>query len=425
MSRLITTTVAGNVSRVYQYSQNGNLLSADVDGLLTTFTYDGRGNRLRMSVAGEVTTYTLDHGNGLQILMEQGGAFAGIKHYLYGVQCIGEQVDADDSEKAEWRYYHRDGNNLVRQTTNEQAKITLAWAYSPEGAVLIGEKGPVTNLGCGDIYDWSTGLVYKDGRYFDPNLGIWTTLTPYLIWQAYKPKKQRGRSRRKRRDRKQLFLLLLFLLVVALALTGCGPGPVPEQIECSIPTTEPPQISIENILLFGGAYGAKWITQEGPEVKDQLPHFNQIATESVKYPGSKRAQAGSVKGNYDNVDLLIIGYSAGADAALMYADNHSGSIKGVGLLAPSMSGTMPEGGEPGGGDLRLQWKGIVDKLLTGGTHIYLLVDASFPESHYAPLVSGYRPPGATNKSGDFYLDNTNTQRQHYDPKSCCGDACLR
>jgi YD repeat-containing protein len=71
--------VAGNVSRVYQYSQNGNLLSADVDGLLTTFTYDGNGNRLRMSVAGEVTTYTLDTANGLQILMEQGGAFAGIK----------------------------------------------------------------------------------------------------------------------------------------------------------------------------------------------------------------------------------------------------------------------------------------------------------------------------------------------------------
>jgi YD repeat-containing protein len=172
MGRLITTTVAGNVSRVYQYSQNGNLVSADVDGLLTTFSYDGNGNRLRMPVAGEVTTYTLDYGNGLQILMEQGGAFAGTKHYLYGVQCIGEQVDAGKPEKAEWRYYYRDGNpltgsGLVRQTTNSAAKITLAWACSPEGAVLIGEKGSVTNLGCGDIYDWSTGLIYEGGRYFD------------------------------------------------------------------------------------------------------------------------------------------------------------------------------------------------------------------------------------------------------------------
>jgi hypothetical protein len=176
--------------------------------------------------------------------MEQGGASADTKHYLYGVQCIGEQVDTDDSEKAEWRYYHRDGNNLVRQATNSAAEITLAWAYSPEGAVLIGEKGPVTNLGCGDIYDWSTGLVYKGGRYFDPNLGIWTTLTPYLIWQNYKTQKRAGKSRRKRRSRRKLILLLLVLLVVALALSACNdpPGPSADATPCPTTPTVPPPL---------------------------------------------------------------------------------------------------------------------------------------------------------------------------------------
>jgi hypothetical protein len=91
--------------------------------------------------------------------MEQGGAFADTKHYLYGLQCIGEQADADDLEKAEWRYYHRDGQPLVRQTSNSDGAITFAWAYSPEDAVLLGEKGPVTNLDCGAIYDWNTGLT--------------------------------------------------------------------------------------------------------------------------------------------------------------------------------------------------------------------------------------------------------------------------
>jgi hypothetical protein len=102
-------------------------------------------------------------------------------------------VDAGDPETEEWRYYHRDGNNLARQTTNSQAEITLAWAYSPDGAVLIGAKGQVTNLGCGDIYDWSTGLVYKNGRYFDPNLGIWLTLAPFVVWQKYKLGKRGGK----------------------------------------------------------------------------------------------------------------------------------------------------------------------------------------------------------------------------------------
>jgi hypothetical protein len=210
-----------------------------VDGLLTGFSYDSDGNRLLMSVAGVVTTYTLDYGNNRQILLEQGGAFATTKHYLYGLECIGELVDAGEPETEEWRYYQRDGNNLVRQTTNSQAEITLAWAYSPDGAVLIGAKGPVTNLGCGDIYDWSTGLVYKDGRYFDPNLGIWLTLAPFVVWQLYKPGKRGGKSRRKRRDRKQLFLLLLFLLVIALGLSGCNPPPDPTRMPTLEPTATP------------------------------------------------------------------------------------------------------------------------------------------------------------------------------------------
>jgi hypothetical protein len=149
-------------------------------------------------VSSKGITYTLDYANGMQILMEQGGAFADTKHYLYGLQCIGEQADADDPEKAEWRYYHRDGQPLVRQTSNSDGEITLVWAYSPEGAVLLGEKGPVTNLDCGAIYDWSTGLIYKGGRYFDPNLGIWTSLAPYVVWQGW-PLRAKRRKRQKAR----------------------------------------------------------------------------------------------------------------------------------------------------------------------------------------------------------------------------------
>ncbi len=184
VGRLITTTVGSNVSRVYAYDQRNNLTSALVDGLLTTFVYDGDGHRRQMSVAGEVTTYTLDYAGGFRVLLEQGGAFAATKHYLYGLSCIGEQIDAGDPETEEWRFYQRDGNSLVRQTSNEQAQITLAWTYSPHGAVLIGEKGPVTNLSCGDMYDWSTGLIFKNGNYFDPHTGTWITLSGMVVWNG-------------------------------------------------------------------------------------------------------------------------------------------------------------------------------------------------------------------------------------------------
>ena len=243
--RLITTTVGSEVTRVYGYSQNGNMTSALVDNLLTTFVYDGDGNRLQMSVAGEVTTYTLDYAGDFQILLETGGAFAESKHYLYGVACLAELVDADDPESEEWRYYHRDGNSLVRQTSNAQAEVTMTWAYSPEGAVLLGEEGPVTNLDCGSnaTYDFSTGLIFKNGNYFDPNTGIWITLGGMFVWQSKQQIQRRNRRSSKRKRR--IFFVLLFLLLV-LTLAGCGPAPAPTETPCPptpVNTPLPPTMS--------------------------------------------------------------------------------------------------------------------------------------------------------------------------------------
>jgi len=189
-------------------------------------------------LAGEVTTYTLDYAANFQVLFEQGGAFANTKHYLYGLACLGEHIDADDPQNSEWRYYQRDGSSLVRQTTNEQAEVTLAWTYSPEGMVLLGEKGPVTNLDCAGnaTYDFSTGLIFKNGRYFDPNTGIWITLSGLVIYQAGLPVYKRKRKGKKGgRDNKR-YIFLLLLLLLALTLAGCGGG--------SDPSCPPPEADL-------------------------------------------------------------------------------------------------------------------------------------------------------------------------------------
>jgi hypothetical protein len=39
----------------------------------------------------------------------------------------------------------------------------------------------VSHLVCGGVYDWSTGLIHKGGRYFDPALGIWLALGPLVV----------------------------------------------------------------------------------------------------------------------------------------------------------------------------------------------------------------------------------------------------
>ncbi|MBL1131444.1 MAG: hypothetical protein HND44_23740 [Chloroflexi bacterium] len=206
-----------------------------------------------------VLTYRYDAANyarGGRVLLEEGGAFSDSKHYLYGLECIAELVDADELE-SEWRYYHQDGNHLVRQTTNMAATVTLAWTYSPEGMVLLGEEGPVTHLGCegNTTYDFSTGLIFKNGRYFDPNTGIWITLSGMVVYHAWSPQQDKRRNGR-RTNRKWLWLCLC-LLLISLLLSGCGSGSSTPPTETPCPEDE----YIPTLSLLSAEYSDVYLQQ--------------------------------------------------------------------------------------------------------------------------------------------------------------------
>jgi hypothetical protein len=384
-----------------------------------------------MSVGGEVTTYTLDYAGGGRVVLEEGGAFAKTKHYLYGLECIGELVNADEPD-SEWRYYHQDGNHLVRQTTNVQATVTLAWTYSPEGAIVLGEEGPVTHLGCegNTTYDFSTGLIFKNGKYFDPNTGIWLTMGGMVVWNSWQTRPENRRQRK--RSKKWLLLLLLFLIVLVLA--GCAPipSPTPTATPCPTPspipglpsntpvsptgtpvapntptprpTDRPPTALPTAIIVFGGSDGQN-IRNNGPDPVEQIPVWNEIGTLVIPYRGSKISQANDVPiDQYKNTNLILIGYSSGADAALIFADkyyrqqttNHySGKITDMALLATTMTDDAAY--------IDSEWTNILDRLLIWGTDIYILEDSA----HYGDKPKSYQTP--TGATGTFKFDSRPTQ----------------
>jgi len=72
----------------------------------------------------------------------------------------------------------------------------------------------VSHLICGGVYDQSTGLLYKGGRYFDPSLGIWLALLPLLV----------VRRKKRRRGFPWVVVLALCLGGMSGVLTACGPG---------------------------------------------------------------------------------------------------------------------------------------------------------------------------------------------------------
>jgi hypothetical protein len=132
--------------------------------------------------------------------------------YLYGHDCLGESRDD------EWLYYLNDGIGYVRQGADAQGQAVSSWLFDPDGAVLEGPQGPVSHLICGGVYDWSTGLIHRNGRYFDPMLGIWLALAPLVVVQSW-----RGRKR-KRGGMPWYVLVLVVVGVGSGVLTACGNG---------------------------------------------------------------------------------------------------------------------------------------------------------------------------------------------------------
>ncbi len=165
--------------RAFAYDGAGRLIEARVFTQTTEFVYNGLGARLAVSVEGYGTTrYTLDYAAGNRILAETTPTET--VSYLYGHDCLGEQ------REGEWLYYLHDAEGYVRQGVDITGDVVSVWLFDPDGTVLEGPNGPVSHLICGGLYDWSTGLIYRGGRYFDPNpgiasmLGIWLALMPLV-----------------------------------------------------------------------------------------------------------------------------------------------------------------------------------------------------------------------------------------------------
>ncbi len=342
--------------------------------------------------------------------------------------CLAEHIHADKPDAEKWHYYHRDRKTLVRQTTNSQAAVTLVWTYSPEGAVLLGREGPVTHLGCGDnaIYDFSTGLIFKRGNYFDPNTGIWLSLGGVVIWNGT----QSYRRNRHHRRRHKKWLILLILLLILLLLTGCAndgtvtPTPTctptpfpgipwtptftptwlptigPPHTPTPVPTDDPPTPLPSATIVFGGSDGVN-IRNHGPDPAEQIPVWNEIGDLVVPYPGSKTGQAGAVNINdYKEKNLVLIGYSSGADSTLLFANmyyehqtgnNYSGRITDMVLLATTMTDDA--------GIIDNEWPNILNRLLQWGTDIYILQD----EANYGDRPANYNAPPSA--SGTFFFDS--------------------
>ncbi len=226
--QMLTEWIDSIPVRTFAYDGAGQMVQATVFTLTTEFVYNGLGARVALSVTGAITRYTLDYAAGQRILAET--TPTSTVSYLYGHDCLGEFRDDEPL------YYLPDAEGYVRQGVDADGAIISAWLFDPDGTVLEGPNGPVSHLICGGVYDWSTGLLYKGGRYFDPSLGIWLVLLPLAVIQTWP-------GRKKRKGGYPWVMLLCMGLLVAGALTACDEckdckAPISTPTPCITPTLE-------------------------------------------------------------------------------------------------------------------------------------------------------------------------------------------
>lgn len=135
-----------------------------------------------------------------------------------------------------------------------------------------------------------------------------------------------------------------------------------------------------------------------------------------------------------NYNLLVIGYSAGADTALIFAQKYyekiateggSGNITGLALLGPTLSNPQVSSNDLAYSNLSTNWQNILNDLLVKrGTDVYILNDGGFAGNTFSD--SHYTAPG--NAQGRLrheirdrdYDPNTITQEHinnYHDPGS--------
>jgi RHS repeat-associated protein len=173
--------------------------------LLSEAEYNGIGERMSLTTYAMGTPQTVNYVMaGGQVLVADDGSQATL--YLYGQTLIAEY------DGSEWSYLLRDSNSSVRQTVDESGAVTSARTYKPFGEILQESGVYESAFGfLGAQLDRVSGLLYANGRYYDPKTGRY--LTPnHSLPNPYAPLQGPG-----------LWLLLPFVGIVLLRRRKSGP----------------------------------------------------------------------------------------------------------------------------------------------------------------------------------------------------------
>lgn len=183
VGRIKTRAHATQGQTSYDWDDRGYLIQVTRPGTVITYTYDALGQRKTKTVNGVTTRYVTAPIFGMShVLMELDGNNGIQRTYLYGGnQQLGEEPVAAD--RAADRYLLQGGSvGNITHAVNRAGVIENEYGYDAFGMrTNVTTTGASTRYGyTGEHYDEETGLLYLRARYYDPMIGRFISVDPYL-----------------------------------------------------------------------------------------------------------------------------------------------------------------------------------------------------------------------------------------------------
>jgi RHS repeat-associated protein len=188
-------TSVGNVA--YIYDSDGNLISKTEGGQTSTYAYDsenhltkvvstagtweyqydGLGNRIATIKDGQRTDYLIDP-TGLGDVIGEYNSSTLVANYTHGIGLV-SRVNGSNTN-----YYDADAlGSTVGLTTNDGSYVNR-YSYLPFGEDLTKLEGianPFEYVGQWGVMEEGNGLDFMRSRFYEPNLGRFTTVDPLGI----------------------------------------------------------------------------------------------------------------------------------------------------------------------------------------------------------------------------------------------------
>lgn len=183
IGRIKTRALATQGQTSYDWDDRGYLIQVTRPGTVITYTYDALGQRKTKTVNGVTTRYVTAPIFGMShVLMELDGNNGIQRTYLYGGnQQLGEEPVA--TNRAADRYLLQGGSvGNITHAVNRAGVIENEYGYDAFGMrTNVTTTGASTRHGyTGEHYDEETGLLYLRARYYDPMIGRFISVDPYL-----------------------------------------------------------------------------------------------------------------------------------------------------------------------------------------------------------------------------------------------------